>query len=245
MDSLPLEPLSRELAAVQHILRQQFQDLDSAIRLLLDEDAVVNRPLPLAGIVLAASYPALDTPQDQERRQFLAAALELLHTAFNIHKILLSAGEMSLDRTQAGAAILLGDFCFSRAAHLAAGTEIPKVVEIFAQALKQVSAGNLRQLLPSPAQEDGRMDGEMVTLCMAGVDAGAKLAGLSTADKKDLTVLGQEIAYALDREEQIPDLGLERTPPHQRLRWQTFFTLHPTLTGQKFNEPGPTHHSIN
>lgn len=81
----------------------------------------------------------------------------------------------TIDKSLLGSVILAGDYCFSRAAALATQTDSPRVIELFANALKTVSEGHLRRLFaPSLAVYD-----EDRALCLAGVSAALELSGQS------------------------------------------------------------------
>ena len=82
-------------------------------------------------------------------RVSLAAALQLLQIALNIHRLLLRPEQTgSIDSFLLGGTILAGDYCFSRAAVLAAHTNHPQVVMVFAELLQEVSQANLRRVSP-------------------------------------------------------------------------------------------------
>ena len=112
----------------------------------------------------------------RSQRIYLGAALEVLYVALGVHTHLLGndVARSPLGRSLLGSTILAGDYCFSRAADLAVRTQSPVVVEIFAQALKRVSEGHLRQLF-QPERE--RFD-ENADLLHAGVVAAGALIGL-------------------------------------------------------------------
>lgn len=114
-----------------------------------------------------AGSPSL-TVSLHEQALILGSALEMLAVALSIHRLLLlpTSGD-SLDRALVGSTILTGDYCFSRAAGMAAQTESPQVVDIFSRALQQVSEASLRRLFGgmSEAYE------EDLLLASAGVEA--------------------------------------------------------------------------
>ena len=80
----------------------------------------------------------------------------MLHIALNVHRLLVNAArteegsqkvgaKAELDRAFIGSTILAGDYCFSRAAQMAAQTDHPRVVATFSLALQAVSEGLLRE----------------------------------------------------------------------------------------------------
>ena len=92
---------------------------------------------------------------DRERTITLAAAAELLHTATLVHDdlidgALLRRGFPTLNaHLEDGATVLIGDYMFARAAHLAAETESVPLIKKFASTLAIIVNGELNQLLGS------------------------------------------------------------------------------------------------
>jgi geranylgeranyl pyrophosphate synthase len=171
--------LQQEVADVRAILEGITHTLHPALSEFVQDEIGRRQTLHLAPVVLAAALPAEDGAELRERRVQLAAALELLTVALDIHKLLIlgTMGRDSIDRALAGGTVLAGDYCFSRAASLAARTENPAVVAIFSDLLQQLSEGNLRRLFPEgePAFDEAGL------LYHSGALAGATLAGLPSA----------------------------------------------------------------
>lgn len=179
------DTLQEELDAVRSTLKTTANTPHPALSEFIQHELGQLDHLPLARIVLAAAWPAQDSVQQRERRISLASALELLRMALEIHKLLVAhAGSQDdLDKSLVGGTVLAGDYCFSRAAALAARTDNPQVVAIFSKLLQEVSEGNLRQLF-----QKERHFHETEVLYRAGALAGSTLAELpahlrqSTAD---------------------------------------------------------------
>jgi octaprenyl-diphosphate synthase len=138
---------------------------------LVQEQIERSAPAVRAGVVLAVAVDEDESVRLREQRINLAAALEILYVALNVHKLLLKDHFAAADKSLLGGTILAGDFCFSQAANLAIKTENPLVVDLFSQALKVTSEGNLRHLFDdhSPPFSDN------LALCRAGVEAGMAL----------------------------------------------------------------------
>ena len=59
--------------------------------------------------------------------------METLRLALGVHtQLLLAESPAAIDRSLLGSTVLAGDFCFSRAAGLAAKTGSPVIVDLFA-----------------------------------------------------------------------------------------------------------------
>jgi octaprenyl-diphosphate synthase len=223
-------------AELEQVSDQLFAALDGLYPPLSSlARAAVRGAMPLrrGALVLAtgvAGNGETSLPPDllRERRIRLAAALEMLSVALDIHANLLVEGsaqsDRSLDKSIVGSTILTGDFCFSRAAWLAAQTESPVVVDLFAQALKSVSEGLLRaQMQPGPESaftDDSpapfRSDLE---LALASVHAAAHLAGLDAEAERTACALAPRFARDAGQPSGEAPV-LSGLAPAQKLRWQ-------------------------
>jgi octaprenyl-diphosphate synthase len=174
-----------EIDEVNELVDRALGDLYSPLIDLARSHVRRSRPPLRAAAVLAAAFAASDDPLLRARRLALAASIEMLVVAISIHALLItatsedSANARSLDKSLVGSTILTGDYCFSRAAVLAAETDSPAIAELFAQALKSVSEAQLKSASDSAG---ARFDPSSI-LIAAGVDAAAILANLSPAER--------------------------------------------------------------
>jgi geranylgeranyl pyrophosphate synthase len=217
--------LQQEVADVRAILTGITDTLHPALSEFVQAEIGRRQTLPLAPVVLAAALPEEDSEIQRARRVQLAAALELLTVALDIHKLLIlgTMGRDSIDRALAGGTVLAGDYCFSRAAALAAGTENPAVVAIFSELLQMVSEGNLRRIFTETAQA---FDEENL-LFHSAARAGATLAGLSSATVEETARFGALLRKTHshpngrhDGESLQKALSEADLAPFQRSRWQ-------------------------
>ena len=92
---------------------------------------------------------------DRERTITLAGAAELLHTATLVHDDLIDGSVLRRgfptlnSQMEDGAAVLIGDYLFARAAYLAAETESVPLIKNFAATLAIIVNGELNQLFGS------------------------------------------------------------------------------------------------
>ena len=217
-----LESLTGELSQVEQEMRGALSDLQAPFSQLVQGHWQAGSPLLCGAFVLTAGAGAPDTPLLLRRRLYLGAAIEVLRLALAVHTRLLGGTDSSapIDRSVLGSTILAGDFCFSRAAGLAAQTDSPAVVDIFAHALQRVSEGTLRRLF-NPVEPAYDVDTE---LCLSGVAAAGDLADASTqvrASEQQLAtlLLAGRSAQAWQQIELPPHL-LQSLPPHRARRWQ-------------------------
>jgi len=133
----------------------------------------IHSHYPRAIIVLGTSRLG---SSDQRSRVALAAAIEMLHLAVNVHDAI-PRGAVVIDeqmRVLLGASILVGDYCFSQASMLAAETENPAVVSAFSNALSRVSEQRVITLLERPRQPHT----DDAILYTSAAEAAARLVGL-------------------------------------------------------------------
>lgn len=201
--------LSQEVSEVRTILAGITAELHPALSEFIKDEIRRHTSSRLGETVLAAAYPAEDNADLRERRINLAAALELLTVALEIHKLLLLSANTrdSVDRALAGGTVLAGDYCFSRAAALAARTENPQVVAIFSELLQHLSEGNLRTLFD---ENSAPFDEERV-LYECAARAGATLAGLSAPQ------VAATVAWITDGKRDVVGSGLAE---FQHERWE-------------------------
>ena len=213
--------IEEELVMVESELQAGLADLQPPFSQLAQSQLKRGYPLMRAAIVLASGVGAPDTESLRSRRVYLGAALEMLYLALGIHARLLVKTSQNETPNQSvlGSTVLAGDYCFSRAAGLAVCTESSRVVEIFAQALKRVSEGHLRQLFHSEAQPYD----ENRELFLSGVSASGELAGLSPDTITAAVRFADVLAIALNERHRLaldPDEALtSHLDPVQSERW--------------------------
>lgn len=212
------EPFEQEMTALHGKLIEAVAPLTAPLHQLVRVHIDQAAPYVRGAVVLAAAVNEVDNETLKRQRIHLAAALEMLFVAHNIHKLLLTPHADDMDKSVMGSTILAGDYCFSHSAMLAAGSDSPKVVEIFAQALKRVSEGNLRYLFGESSYSDENRE-----LFIAGVEAATVLAGLSAAHKESIISFANDLsrAIALSAKPSARALpGTDQLPSYQRNRWQ-------------------------
>ncbi len=224
------DALQAELNLVAAKLEEAVADLPDGLAQFVRSEVADEQVL--AGVVLASAAPENDSAEDEFRRVALASALELLQIALNIHRLLLKPKQTdSIDSFLLGGTILAGDYCFSRAAVLAARTNHPRVVTIFAELLQELSQANLRRVIvsESPGRDSAGVD-ERESLFHSGASAGVLLAGLG---EKDQTAV---VSYATCLGRRRPQDGkgilgapaveyLDKMPVRQRERWRALASI--------------------
>lgn len=202
-DQTLFKRFTAEITEVQSTLLVTTTDLTNPLGDLV-RGHIKRSQAPICGaVVLAVAItPTADEADSDLRRKriVLAAALEMLHIALNVHRLLVNAARQEanadsdepLDRAFIGSTILAGDYCFSRAAQLAAQTDHPQVVATFSLALQSVSEGLLREQFEtnSPA---GTYD-ETRQLLESGALAAAQLINGTEREQQAAITLSRQLA---------------------------------------------------
>ncbi len=219
------EALQAELNLVAEKLEDAVADLPAGLAQFVRSELAENQVL--AGVVLASAAPVRDSVEDESRRVALAAALELLQIALNIHRLLLRPEQTgSIDSFLLGGTILAGDYCFSRAAVLAAQTRHPQVVTVFAELLQQVSQANLRRVIAEDGVgADHTAFDEREALLHSGATAGALLAGLSQEEQEAVVQYAASLGRSRKRDgtkccDAVAGATFDSLPPRQKERWR-------------------------
>lgn len=239
-----------ELHEVERTLAATADELGGPLGELVRGQVMRARPSVRGALVLAVAMTEQSPtgrgeapPAQRQARMKLAAALEMLYIALNIHRLLVDAvadsapvtgaaqddaqaaepgsgqEDEQLDRTFVGSTILAGDYCFSRAAQLAAHTDNPAVVALFAQALQTISESRLRQLFAGSqgmdAQAHAKQPGDTAALLESGARAAAALVDMDAAQREQAIQLAHEVASLLvpgampAPSTHFPDAGLQ------------------------------------
>lgn len=232
-DRLSLEQLRKEGTEVREELLAALAELTSPLGEMVRSQLEHSLSSVRVAILLAAASGEAPLKQTYQQRIRLSSALEMLYLALRIHKLLLSYSQNHddhrPDRAWTGTIILAGDYCFSRSAILAAQTDLPSVVDIFARALKSVSEELLRRLFPTSGELIQSAFDEDVELVGAGLRAATIIAGLDEQTRLATIAYGQKLFKQLTTTPLPTTFSLE--PPttvaaFQRARWRALLALH-------------------
>ncbi|MEZ4673652.1 MAG: hypothetical protein R2932_05330 [Caldilineaceae bacterium] len=230
--------LAQELAEVEQILQNAIVTLYAPLNDLARSQLKKADSLRCAAVVLAAGVGPTDSVKLRQQRLYLAAALEMLTIALNIHQLLLAASNQENNPNQrsiTGSVILTGDYCFTQSAILAAKTEHVRVVEIFSQTLKTVSERILRKLFTererlavgdsaTTATTVETPDSVKLTLCEAGVTgAGILIQADANVTTEALAIVHRLVPLWQSGTSTVPldTLTMQSLPPAQQQRWRS------------------------
>ena len=206
-----------DIHAVEMLMRTQaddrHSDLSAALDLLLSAGGKRIRPAltMLAGRMLGA---------DHQRLVYLAAAIEMLHTATLVHDdlidgSLLRRGMPTLNaRWSPGATVLTGDFLFSRAAYMAAQTDSVAVMKLFSQTLGIIVDGEINQLFDNRCRVDRdayfrRIYAKTASLFETSARSAALIAAADETRVEALRAFGYHIGMAFQIVDDVLDFTAE------------------------------------
>ena len=152
------------------------------------------------------------------------AGVELLHTASLVHddtvdRAALRRGRPTLNSVlSSGSVILLGDYLFAQSAMLAAATNSPRVVSIFAGTLGDICDGQLREMFvahrldQSREEYERRIYGKTASLFAGSAEMGAIIGNAPEPDVQALRQYGSDVGMAFQIVDDVLDLreGEER-----------------------------------
>lgn len=166
---------------------------------------------------LALGAYGLFADQVSDKVIAMAAAVEMLHNATLVHddlidNALVRRGMTTLNAVwNKGATVLAGDYLFARAAGFAAETEHIRVVQLFAETLRTIVDGELRQLFSSrewSQPKDAyypRIFAKTASLFAAATRSGAMLADATPEQEEALDDYGKHLGMAFQIVDDILD----------------------------------------
>jgi octaprenyl-diphosphate synthase len=159
-----LAPVAEDLARVDALIRRRL-DSDVALVRQVAEYLVASggkrlRPALLLLATGAAGYRG----EAGDQRLELAAVIEFIHTATLLHDDVVDVSELRRGRNTANAAfgnaaaVLVGDFLYSRAFQMMVEIDDMRVMQVLAEATNTIAAGEVMQLMGShdPGVDEAR-----------------------------------------------------------------------------------------
>jgi geranylgeranyl pyrophosphate synthase len=172
-----------------------------------------KRMRPLVLLLAGRSYD-----YDLEALVTAAAGVELLHTASLIHddtvdRAALRRGKPTLNSVMSsGAVILIGDYLFAQSAMLAAATDSPRVVSVFASTLGDICDGQLREMFDAhridqtQEQYERRIYGKTASLFAGSAEMGAIIGRASEEHIAAMRLYGSHLGMAFQIVDDVLDL---------------------------------------
>jgi geranylgeranyl pyrophosphate synthase len=172
-----------------------------------------KRLRPLLMLLAARSYD-----YDLDELITAAAGVELLHTASLIHddtvdRAALRRGKPTLNSVMSSSgAILIGDYLFAQSAMLAAATNSPRIVSVFASTLGDICDGQLHEMFDAHRidqtreQYEQRIYGKTAALFAASAEMGAIIGHASEEHIAALREYGANFGMAFQIVDDVLDL---------------------------------------
>jgi len=210
-----LEPVHDELELVENklcqVTEQAYPPLGAAMQSLLNSGGKRLRP---ALTILSSKFNGC---ADSNAVTAAGASVEMLHTATLVHDdlidgALLRRGMPTLNASWGfGSTVLAGDYIFAQAAAFAAETRNPRVITLFAETLKTICDGELRQIfgqLNWDQPEDEyyrRIFSKTASLFAAATESGAVLCEAVPVQLEALRDYGKYLGMAFQVVDDILD----------------------------------------
>ena len=212
-----LAPVADDMARVDALIRRRL-DSDVALVRQVAEYLVGSggKRLRPAMLLLACGAAGYGGPARLE----LAAVVEFIHTATLLHDDVVDASDLRRGRTTANAAfgnaaaVLVGDFLYSRAFQMMVEIDDMRVMQVLAEATNTIAAGEVMQLMGShdPEVDENRYLEVIRRKTAKLFEAAARLAGVlsrKTELEEPLAEYGRRVGTAFQLVDDVLDYGGE------------------------------------
>jgi octaprenyl-diphosphate synthase len=209
------KPIAAELAEAERIFHHELGSRFAFVQRLVDHCADFRgKRLRPALVLLSGRASGTLCPA----HSVLAAVMEMVHTASLVHDDVLDEAVVRRhaatvnDEWGNEAAVLLGDFLFSRAFHLAATLDSTQACRWIGEAANRVCEGEMQQIhqrgnLDLDEQDYFRIiEGKTAALTAASCRLGAAYAGAPENTVASLERYGQELGIAFQIADDVLDI---------------------------------------
>src|SRR5688572_20438834 len=213
-----LAPVAEDLARVDALIRRR---LDSDVPLVSQVAQYIvvagGKRLRPALLLLASGAAGYKEPAGRETRLQLAAVVEFIHTATLLHDDVVDESPLRRGRSTANAAfgnaaaVLVGDFLYSRAFQMMVEADNMRVMQVLAEATNTIAGGEVLQLMGShdPEVDEARylevIRRKTAKLFEAAARLGGVLAGSPAAIEGGLADYGMHVGTAFQLIDDVLD----------------------------------------
>jgi octaprenyl-diphosphate synthase len=208
-----LAPVAEDLARVDALIRRRL-DSDVALVRQVAEYLVSSGGKRLRPALLLLACGAVGN--NSQARLPLAAVIEFIHTATLLHDDVVDASELRRGRTTANAAfgnaaaVLVGDFLYSRAFQMMVEIDDMRVMQVLAEATNTIAAGEVLQLMGShdPEVDEARYLEVIRRKTAKLFEAAARLGGVLSREpgfEERLAEYGRRVGTAFQLVDDVLD----------------------------------------
>ena len=202
-----------DLGRVEDLLRERYPGQHEAIGVAVDHlVGGGGKRLRPALVILSAHLCGAEMAQ----AVFVAAAVEMLHTATLIHDDLIDGalvrrGMETLNvHWSPSVTVLTGDYAFAYAAYLAARADSVQVMQRFSETLMVICNGEIQQMFnghgPLDRQEyEQRIYAKTASLLVLSAESGSILAGTEESMTMALRTYGEQLGMAFQIVDDVLD----------------------------------------
>jgi geranylgeranyl pyrophosphate synthase len=208
-----LEPIRPDLEQVMSLLRETLAQIGEPLGSELRESIAGGKCIRPALVILVGQLFSAEVAPFHK----LAAAVEVLHTATLIHDDLVDGAALRRGRETlhtswpTGVTVLVGDALLAQTAALVAELGCPRILGVFADALRAMSAGEIEQLLTAGKAQRSResyyrrIEAKTASLCAAATEMASILARAEEAQAAALRRFGWELGIAFQIVDDVLD----------------------------------------
>src|SRR5687768_6117830 len=209
-----LAPVAEDLARVDALIRRRL-DSDVALVRQVAEYLIASGGKRLRPALLLLACGA--TGYKEPPAIVLAAVIEFIHTATLLHDDVVDASDLRRGRSTANAAfgnaaaVLVGDFLYSRAFQMMVELDDMRVMQVLAEATNTIAGGEVLQLMGShdPDVDEARylevIRRKTAKLFEASARLGGVLARSSSAVEAGLADYGMHVGTAFQLIDDVLD----------------------------------------
>ncbi|KAF7598287.1 MAG: octaprenyl diphosphate synthase [Candidatus Dactylopiibacterium carminicum] len=207
-------PVAADMAAVDQVIRRRLSSevvlINQVAEYIISAGGKRLRPALLLFVANALGYRG-------KHHHELAAVVEFIHTATLLHDDVVDESDLRRGRSTANAmfgnaaAVLVGDFLYSRSFQMMVGVQDMRVMRVLADATNVIAEGEVLQLL-NVHNADVSVEAYLqvihyktATLFEASARLGAILGGLDEAGQEKLAAFGRHIGCAFQLVDDVLD----------------------------------------
>ena len=213
-------PIAAELAEAERIFQDELKSRFPFVQSLVDHCADFQGKRLRPALVL---FSGLASGSLSQAHSILAAVVEMIHTATLVHDDILDEAMIRRHAATVNAewgnetAVLLGDYLFTHAFHLAASLDSTRACRWIGQATNKVCEGEMQQvhhrgnLQLDEADYFAIIEGKTAELTAVSCRLGASYAGAPEASVSSLERYGRNLGIAFQIADDVLDIwGEER-----------------------------------